>query len=86
MDDFFDDFDNDFDGGSDEDGDEGECDDDFSDLETDGDDDDTTFETTDGSWDFPREKDWSIIGPLSEELSRERREREWLKRKSQEKS
>ena len=81
MNNFIDDFDNDFDGGFDGIGDEGECDDNISDFETDGDDDNMTFETTDGSWDFPREKDWSIIGPLSEELSRERRVRERLMRK-----
>jgi hypothetical protein len=80
MDDFLDDFGNDYDGGGDDDANDGSCDDDFSDIETDGED-DTTFETDDGFWDFPTASDWGIIGPMSEEIAEERREQEQLRRK-----
>lgn len=81
MDDFFDDFDGDGDGSFDDYGDDGGCDDDSDDAETDAGDDEITFEPDDGSGGFSEWQDWMIIGPLSEELARERRERERLMRK-----
>ena len=84
MDNFLDDLGDDDDGGGDDVANDGSCDDDFSELESDGD--DYTTEANDGTRGFPEWQDWMIIGPLSEELTRERQEREWLKRKNQEMS
>lgn len=66
MDDNFDDFEehdhyNDFD----EDFHEDDCEDDMTD--------DTPTETDGGFRPFPQWQDWMIIGPLSEEIARERR-------------
>ena len=72
CDDFIDDFeDEDFDG------DDGFIDDDFDDDEADG---NTTTETDDGSWDGPDWQDWMIIGPLSEDIAEEKREKERIRK------
>jgi hypothetical protein len=49
----------------------------FIDDEADG---DTTTETNDGHWDGPDWQDWMIIGPLSEDIAEEKRERERIER------
>jgi hypothetical protein len=68
CDDFIDNFeDGDFDG------DDGFIDDDFDDDEADG---DTTTETDDGLWNGPDWQDWMIIGPLSEDIAKEKRKQE----------
>ena len=72
CDDFIDNFeDEDFDG------DDGFIDDDFDDDEADG---DTTTETDDGPWDGPDWQDWMIIGPLSEDIAEEKREKERIRK------
>jgi len=74
CDDFIDD---DFDGECENDG---IMDDDFKDIEADGDG-EITFELDNGSWGFPNARDWGIIGPISEEIARENQEQERLYRK-----
>ena len=66
MDDNFDDFDDDMDQDFDDDD---FCEDDFDDAITD----DTPTETEGGFRPFPQWQDWMIIGPLSEEIAREKR-------------
>ena len=66
MDDNFDDFDDDMDQDFD---DEDFHEDDFDDDITD----DTPTETDGGFRPFPQWQDWMILGPLSEEIAREKR-------------
>lgn len=74
CDDFFDDFDSDHDDGFDED--------DFGDDETNGND-GTAPEKDDGLWDGPDWEDWMIIGPISEDIARERRERDRIRKENE---
>ncbi len=71
CDNFFDDFDSDHDDGFDED--------DFGEHETDG----TATEKDDGLWDGPDWEDWMIIGPMSEDIARERRERDRIRKENE---
>jgi len=70
CDDLFDDFDNNFDGESEDYLDDGFQEDDFSDIEND---DDTAIDKDGGSEGCPEWQDWMIIGPMSEEIAREKR-------------
>jgi len=69
MDDFFDDCDGMEDGFEDDWGDE---------TEFDGE----PAAQDDDFWDGPGEKDWALIFPLAEEISREKREQECARKKS----
>ena len=87
MDDYFEDFDDDYDGGFEDDfehdGGDGGLDDVFDENEME--------EVVDADDDIPLEaeidhsgrlqwQDWMVIGPLSEEIAREKREQERLRR------
>ncbi|MBC2711133.1 MAG: hypothetical protein HGJ94_09105 [Desulfosarcina sp.] len=72
MDDFFDDFDDDMDGGFDDDG--------FENSGDDADGDETATESNDELWDGPDWQDWMIIGPISEDSAREKRDIDRIRR------
>ena len=77
MDDFFDDFD-DFDEGMD-----GDFEDNWHDepsFEDEPVNEDKPTKSDHDFWDGPGEQDWAIIFPLSEEISREKRERKRIRR------
>ncbi len=74
CDDFFDDFDSDHDDGFDED--------DFGDDESNGND-STATEKDDVLWDGPDWEDWMIIGPMSEDIARERRKRDRIRKENE---
>ena len=82
CDDFFDDFEDDFDG---EPGDyehDGFCDGDFGDWEPEEDAADSP-DPWEIPWDGLQWQDWMIIGPLSEEIAREKREKERIIREEE---
>ncbi|GAB6906655.1 hypothetical protein DESC_40110 [Desulfosarcina cetonica] len=68
MDDLFDDCDDSMDDGFDDHLDDGT-------LDKDG-----PAESGDGCWDGPEWQDWMIIGPISEEIAREKREKERIRK------
>lgn len=77
CDDFFEDFDDEMDGCFDEDNFE---EDGFGDDETD--EKDSPDESTDDFWDGPDWQDWMIIGPLSEDIAREKRDIDRIRKKN----
>lgn len=82
CDDFYDDFDSDFDGEAEDWGDNGLYEGDIEDIGA-PDGEDPTPESDDAFWDGLGWQDWMIIGPLSEEIAREKRVRERMRRENE---
>ena len=78
CDDFFDDFGDDYECEPEDYGDDG-----FEDSKS-GEDGDSSSESDDVTWPGLDWQDWMIIGPLSEEIAREKRERDRIRRESEE--
>ena len=79
CDDFYDDFDGDFDSEAEDWGDSGFREGDLEDSVPPPDDDSTT-EWDHDFWDGLQWQDWMVLGPLSEEIARKKRERERMRR------
>lgn len=71
MDDFFDDFDHDYEGMDDDSGDDWDHEPDI---------DEEPAESDEDTWDGPEWQDWMIIGPMSEEIAREKREKRRIRK------
>lgn len=76
MDDLFDDFDHDYEGMDDGCGDDWDDEAGFEDEPTDPD---------GGLWDEPGERDWALIFPIAEEIAREKREQDRIRKSSDKK-
>lgn len=81
CDDFTEDFDGDFDGEPGDYEDDGFCDEDFEDVEPVGENGNTP-ESDNVPWDDLEWLGWMIIGPLSEEIAKEKREKGRIRREN----
>jgi hypothetical protein len=77
CDDYYDDFGGDYDGESEDYGDGGFEDSDPCDGDA------PALDADDGPWDSIKWQDWMIIGPLSEEIAREKREEDRISREKE---